>query len=136
MFLTQDDANHFPQQLVLLSKRSFEEQIYALAGKQGLCFNTSYNFICVLFAYCAKLLLKTVAGRHCPNKALQDTPQYHSNLILSSSYQTMTSTSNIKPFLPSSRPSGPVFIGLNALRALSIIALLLVFAANIETMVS
>ncbi|OXG34748.1 hypothetical protein C359_06205 [Cryptococcus neoformans Bt120] len=48
----------------------------------------------------------------------------------------MTSTSNIKPFLPSSRPSGPVFIGLNALRALSIIALLLVFAANIETMVS
>lgn len=47
----------------------------------------------------------------------------------------MTSTSNIKLFLPSSRPSGPLFIGLNAVRALSIIALLLVFAANIETMV-
>lgn len=48
----------------------------------------------------------------------------------------MSPTSNIKPFLPSSRPSGAVFIGLNAVRALSIIALLLVFAANIETMVS
>ncbi|KGB77660.1 hypothetical protein I307_03527 [Cryptococcus deuterogattii 99/473] len=47
----------------------------------------------------------------------------------------MTSTRNIKPFLPSSRPSGPLFIGLNAVRALSIIALLLVFAADIETMV-
>lgn len=39
----------------------------------------------------------------------------------------------IKPFLPS-RPSGPIFIGLNVLRLLSIIALLLVFAANVVTM--
>jgi hypothetical protein len=40
----------------------------------------------------------------------------------------------IKPFLPS-RPSGPVFIALNLLRLLSIIALLLVFSANIVTTV-
>ncbi|WWC58546.1 uncharacterized protein I303_101089 [Kwoniella dejecticola CBS 10117] len=43
------------------------------------------------------------------------------------------SEKHIKPFLPS-RPSGPVFIGLNVLRALSIIALLLVMSANIVTM--
>lgn len=42
--------------------------------------------------------------------------------------------SSIKPFLPS-RPSGIVFIGLNILRVLSIIALTLVFSANIVTMV-
>ena len=45
----------------------------------------------------------------------------------------MTATNTLQPFLPK-RPSGPVFIGLNVLRALSIIALLLVFAANIVTM--
>ncbi|RSH91025.1 hypothetical protein EHS25_010201 [Saitozyma podzolica] len=39
----------------------------------------------------------------------------------------------LKPFLPA-RPSGPIFIGLNVLRLLSIIALLLVFAANVVTM--
>ncbi|TYJ54965.1 hypothetical protein B9479_004377 [Cryptococcus floricola] len=48
----------------------------------------------------------------------------------------MSPAANIKPFLPSSRPSGPVFIALNVLRALSMIALILVFAANITTMVS
>ena len=41
---------------------------------------------------------------------------------------------SIKPFLPK-RPSGPVFIGLNVLRAMSVIALLLCLAANIVTMV-
>ncbi|ORX37317.1 hypothetical protein BD324DRAFT_625675 [Kockovaella imperatae] len=41
---------------------------------------------------------------------------------------------SIKPFLPK-RPSGPVFIGLNVLRALSIIALILCLSANIVTMV-
>jgi hypothetical protein len=46
----------------------------------------------------------------------------------------MTASDNLKLFLPK-RPSGPVFIGLNILRLLSIIALLLVFAANIVTMV-
>ncbi|KAK8865857.1 hypothetical protein IAR55_001005 [Kwoniella newhampshirensis] len=46
----------------------------------------------------------------------------------------MTQPSAMKPFLPS-RPSGPVFIGLNVLRALSILSLVLVFAANIVTMV-
>jgi hypothetical protein len=46
----------------------------------------------------------------------------------------MTAADNLKPFLPK-RPSGPVFIGLNILRALSIVALMLVFAANIVTMV-
>lgn len=40
---------------------------------------------------------------------------------------------DIKPFMPE-RPSGPVFIGLNILRLLSIIALILVFASNIVTM--
>jgi len=40
----------------------------------------------------------------------------------------------IRPFLPQ-RPSGPVFIGLNLLRLLSIVALLLSFAANVVTMV-
>lgn len=34
------------------------------------------------------------------------------------------------------RPSGPVFIGLNVLRALSIIVLLLVFVANVTTIAS
>ncbi|WWC66435.1 uncharacterized protein I206_100337 [Kwoniella pini CBS 10737] len=43
------------------------------------------------------------------------------------------SEKHIKPFLPS-RPSGPVFIGLNVLRVLSIISLLLVMSANIVTM--
>ncbi|WVQ85460.1 hypothetical protein IAT38_007625 [Cryptococcus sp. DSM 104549] len=47
----------------------------------------------------------------------------------------MPSAGDIKSFLPS-RPSGPVFIALNALRALSIVALLLVFAANVVTMAS
>lgn len=48
----------------------------------------------------------------------------------------------LKPFITKSTPmstkstSGPVFIGLNVLRALSIIALLLVFIANIVTVVS
>nr|XP_031861305.1 uncharacterized protein CI109_003277 [Kwoniella shandongensis]KAA5528377.1 hypothetical protein CI109_003277 [Kwoniella shandongensis] len=46
----------------------------------------------------------------------------------------MSQSSNLKPFLPT-RPSGPVFIGLNVLRAMSIVALALVFAANIVTMV-
>jgi hypothetical protein len=46
----------------------------------------------------------------------------------------MVAADPLKPFLPS-RPSGPVFIGLNALRALSIVALLLVISANIVTMV-
>lgn len=46
----------------------------------------------------------------------------------------MTAADKLKPFLPK-RPSGPVFIGLNILRALSIVALMLVFAANIVTMV-
>lgn len=41
---------------------------------------------------------------------------------------------NVKPFLPSNR-SGPVFMGLNILRFLSIVALLLVFSSNIVTMV-
>ncbi|ORY25655.1 hypothetical protein BCR39DRAFT_499043 [Naematelia encephala] len=41
---------------------------------------------------------------------------------------------SIKPFLPA-RPSGPVFIALNALRLMSIVSLLLVMAANIKTMV-
>ncbi|KAK1925779.1 hypothetical protein DB88DRAFT_539192 [Papiliotrema laurentii] len=41
----------------------------------------------------------------------------------------------LKPFLPS-RPSGPVFIALNALRLLSIVALILAFSANIVTMSS
>ncbi|WRT64073.1 uncharacterized protein IL334_001001 [Kwoniella shivajii] len=45
----------------------------------------------------------------------------------------MSPEKSIKPFLPS-RPSGPVFLGLNALRVLSIISLLLVMAANIVTM--
>ncbi|ODN84124.1 hypothetical protein L202_00134 [Cryptococcus amylolentus CBS 6039] len=48
----------------------------------------------------------------------------------------MSPAANIKPFLPSSRPSGTVFIVLNVLRALSMIALILVFASNITTMVS
>ncbi|WVQ97192.1 hypothetical protein IAU59_004302 [Kwoniella sp. CBS 9459] len=45
----------------------------------------------------------------------------------------MSAEKSVKAFLPS-RPSGPVFLGLNALRVLSIIALLLVLAANIVTM--
>ncbi|EIW73472.1 hypothetical protein TREMEDRAFT_67381 [Tremella mesenterica DSM 1558] len=40
---------------------------------------------------------------------------------------------DIKPFLPA-RPSGPIFIGLNLLRLLSIVALLLCLAANTVTM--
>ncbi|KAK4686137.1 hypothetical protein P7C73_g3994, partial [Tremellales sp. Uapishka_1] len=40
--------------------------------------------------------------------------------------------SAIKPF--ESKPSGPIFIGLNILRLLSIVSLLLVFAANVVTM--
>ncbi|WVR05821.1 hypothetical protein IAU60_002846 [Kwoniella sp. DSM 27419] len=45
----------------------------------------------------------------------------------------MSPEASIKPFLPS-RPSGPVFLGLNALRALSIVTMLLVLAANMVTM--
>jgi len=40
---------------------------------------------------------------------------------------------DIKPFLPA-RPSGIVFIGLNILRLVSLITLLLVLSANIVTM--
>nr|ODN86503.1 hypothetical protein L203_04205 [Cryptococcus depauperatus CBS 7841] len=47
-----------------------------------------------------------------------------------------TNEKGMKPFLPSSKPSGPLFIALNVLRAVSIIALLLVLAANIKVMVS
>jgi len=45
----------------------------------------------------------------------------------------MTAADNLKPFLPK-RASGPVFIGLNVLRLLSIITLLLVLSANVVTM--
>ena len=40
----------------------------------------------------------------------------------------------IKPFLPA-RPSGPIFISLNILRLLSVVALLLVVSANVLTVV-
>ncbi|WWC86177.1 uncharacterized protein L201_001050 [Kwoniella dendrophila CBS 6074] len=45
----------------------------------------------------------------------------------------MSAEKALKPFLPK-RPSGPVFIGLNVLRVISIIALLLVMSSNIVTM--
>ena len=44
----------------------------------------------------------------------------------------MPAPTNLTPFLPA-RPSGITFIALNILRALSIVALLLVFSSNIVT---
>lgn len=42
---------------------------------------------------------------------------------------------HLRPFATAQRPSNVAFIGLNALRALSIIAMLLVFISNVVTIV-